>query len=104
MRRCFSLCVILRIVWKKLEELEPEFMSYYYVRQRLKDQIIAFNYLVSQCAQKMLEMKKPLHEFLSSSKAQDQGSEEGSGEFFVSSASFEAIFSILFLSSLLTFA
>ena len=36
------------LVWSKLEEQNPDFFLAYDVRVRLKDQIVAFNYLVEQ--------------------------------------------------------
>ena len=36
------------LVWQKLEEQNAEFFASYDVRLRLKDQIVAFNYLVEQ--------------------------------------------------------
>uniref|UniRef100_A0A7S2UUZ3 Uncharacterized protein n=1 Tax=Fibrocapsa japonica TaxID=94617 RepID=A0A7S2UUZ3_9STRA len=36
------------LVWQKLEEQNPEFFYTYSIRLRLKDQIVAFNYLVNQ--------------------------------------------------------
>jgi hypothetical protein len=41
------------IVWQKLEETNPEFFKAYNIRLRIKEQITAFNYLVSQQAQLM---------------------------------------------------
>jgi uncharacterized protein (TIGR01589 family) len=38
-------------IWRKLEEQNPEFFKCYRFRLRLKDQIAAFNYLVTQQAQ-----------------------------------------------------
>jgi hypothetical protein len=40
-------------VWLKLEEQNPEFFKAYHIRLRIKEQITAFNYLVSQQAQLM---------------------------------------------------
>ncbi|KAJ1451809.1 hypothetical protein M885DRAFT_528660 [Pelagophyceae sp. CCMP2097] len=36
------------LVWQKLEEQNSEFFASYDVRLKLKDQIVAFNYLVEQ--------------------------------------------------------
>ena len=36
------------LVWSKLEEANPDFFLSYDVRLKLKDQIVAFNYLVEQ--------------------------------------------------------
>jgi len=36
------------LVWAKLEEQNPDFFLSYDIRLRLKDQIVAFNYLVEQ--------------------------------------------------------
>ena len=36
------------LVWQKLEEQNPDFFFSYDVKLRLKDQIVAFNYLVEQ--------------------------------------------------------
>jgi len=41
------------VVWLKLEEQNPDFFKAYHVRLRIKEQITAFNYLVSQQAQLM---------------------------------------------------
>ena len=35
-------------MWSKLEEANPDFFLSYDVRLKLKDQIVAFNYLVEQ--------------------------------------------------------
>eukprot|EP01089_Gocevia_fonbrunei_P013172 TRINITY_DN329_c0_g1_i1.p1 TRINITY_DN329_c0_g1~~TRINITY_DN329_c0_g1_i1.p1 ORF type:complete len:231 (-),score=37.93 TRINITY_DN329_c0_g1_i1:140-832(-) len=40
-----------RLVWIKLQEQNPDFFKNYHTRLRLKEQITAFNYLVSQQAQ-----------------------------------------------------
>lgn len=40
-------------MWLKLEEQNPDFFKAYHVRLRIKEQITAFNYLVSQQAQLM---------------------------------------------------
>eukprot|EP01118_Nematostelium_gracile_P004633 TRINITY_DN1547_c0_g1_i2.p1 TRINITY_DN1547_c0_g1~~TRINITY_DN1547_c0_g1_i2.p1 ORF type:complete len:151 (+),score=28.04 TRINITY_DN1547_c0_g1_i2:200-652(+) len=42
-----------RWVWAKLEEQNPKFFLAYNIRLRIKEQISAFNYLVSQQAQLM---------------------------------------------------
>jgi uncharacterized protein (TIGR01589 family) len=39
------------LVWLKLEEQNPDFFKAYHIRLRIKEQITAFNYLVSQQAQ-----------------------------------------------------
>eukprot|EP01087_Luapelamoeba_hula_P000331 TRINITY_DN10228_c0_g1_i1.p1 TRINITY_DN10228_c0_g1~~TRINITY_DN10228_c0_g1_i1.p1 ORF type:complete len:489 (-),score=83.51 TRINITY_DN10228_c0_g1_i1:134-1600(-) len=39
------------LVWQKLEEQNPDFFKAYHIRLRIKEQINAFNYLVSQQAQ-----------------------------------------------------
>lgn len=39
------------LVWRKLEEQNPEFFKAYYVRLKLKDQINMFNYLLVQQVQ-----------------------------------------------------
>ncbi len=36
------------MVWNKLEEQNPQFFQLYYTSIKLKDQIVAFNYLVGQ--------------------------------------------------------
>lgn len=36
------------LVWQKLEEQNPSFFYNYYIRLRLKEQIVAFNQLVSE--------------------------------------------------------
>ena len=36
------------LVWQKLEEANPDFFLSYDVRLKLKDQVVAFNYLVEQ--------------------------------------------------------
>ena len=36
------------LVWSKLEEANPDFFLSYDVRLKLKDQVVAFNYLVEQ--------------------------------------------------------
>ncbi|CAM9691431.1 unnamed protein product, partial [Heterosigma akashiwo] len=36
------------LVWQKLEEQNPDFFYAYNIRLRVKDQIVAFNYLVDQ--------------------------------------------------------
>eukprot|EP01102_Stenamoeba_stenopodia_P004397 TRINITY_DN14709_c0_g1_i1.p1 TRINITY_DN14709_c0_g1~~TRINITY_DN14709_c0_g1_i1.p1 ORF type:complete len:244 (-),score=34.85 TRINITY_DN14709_c0_g1_i1:71-802(-) len=41
------------LVWQKLEQQNPEFFKAYNVRLRIKEQITAFNYLVSQQVQLM---------------------------------------------------
>ena len=35
-------------MWSKLEEANPDFFLSYDVRLKLKDQVVAFNYLVEQ--------------------------------------------------------
>lgn len=39
------------LVWQKLEEQNPDFFYAYNIRLRIKDQIVAFNYLVDQQCQ-----------------------------------------------------
>mmetsp|Transcript_27726 Transcript_27726/g.70653 ORF Transcript_27726/g.70653 Transcript_27726/m.70653 type:complete len:417 (-) Transcript_27726:564-1814(-) len=41
------------LVWQKLEEQNPEFFKAYYLRLKLKEQIVMFNYLVDQQMQMM---------------------------------------------------
>jgi len=41
------------LVWQKLEQQNPEFLKAYNIRLRIKEQITAFNFLVSQQAQTM---------------------------------------------------
>lgn len=36
------------LVWQKLEEQNPNFFKLYYVRLKLKEQIVMFNYLLEQ--------------------------------------------------------
>ncbi|KAF5827115.1 hypothetical protein DUNSADRAFT_1311 [Dunaliella salina] len=36
------------LVWQKLEDQNPDFFKAYYLRLKLKDQVIMFNYLVEQ--------------------------------------------------------
>jgi len=49
------------LVWQKLEQQNPDFFKGYYLRLNLKDQITAFNYLVTQQLQLMNTVSsKPL--------------------------------------------
>ncbi|CAN0522041.1 unnamed protein product, partial [Ectocarpus sp. 8 AP-2014] len=36
------------LVWQKLEQQNPEFFFSYHARLKMRDQIVAFNYLVDQ--------------------------------------------------------
>ena len=47
------------LVWRKLEEQNPLFFRAYNVRLRIKEQIAAFNYLVSQQAQLVNRSQPP---------------------------------------------
>eukprot|EP01116_Phalansterium_solitarium_P011447 TRINITY_DN27134_c0_g1_i1.p1 TRINITY_DN27134_c0_g1~~TRINITY_DN27134_c0_g1_i1.p1 ORF type:complete len:214 (-),score=58.03 TRINITY_DN27134_c0_g1_i1:21-662(-) len=50
-----------KLIWKRLVELLPRYFSAYGMRLRIKDQITAFNYIVSQQAQSMVAKGMPLH-------------------------------------------
>lgn len=47
------------LVWHKLEEQNPLFFRAYNIRLRIKEQIAAFNYLVSQQAQLVNRAQPP---------------------------------------------
>jgi len=48
-----------KLVWKKLEEQNPEFFKAYNLKLLIKEQITAFNFLVSQQAQIMQQRGQP---------------------------------------------
>ncbi|OQS06490.1 hypothetical protein THRCLA_20362 [Thraustotheca clavata] len=48
-----------RTVWQKLEEQNPSFFYAYTTHLKLKDQILMFNYLVSQQRDMMIAMENP---------------------------------------------
>ncbi len=48
------------MVWQKLEEQNPQFFQLYYVSIKLKDQIVAFNYLVGQQVRPKFEFHVPM--------------------------------------------
>jgi hypothetical protein len=43
--------VVVDSVWENLERMHPEFFKSYNIRLKIKEQITAFNYLISQQAQ-----------------------------------------------------
>ena len=45
------------LVWQKLEEQNPDFFYVYNIRLRIKDQIVAFNYLVDQQLQLLQKLQ-----------------------------------------------
>ena len=56
------------LVWQKLLDQNPNFFYGYALRLRLKDQIIAFNYLIDQHS-KMLQQQQPGNSSSSSSSS-----------------------------------
>ncbi len=48
------------MVWQKLEEQNPHFFQLYYISIKLKDQIVAFNYLVGQQVRLKFEFHVPM--------------------------------------------
>jgi hypothetical protein len=60
------------LVWQKLLDQNPNFFYGYALRLRLKDQIIAFNYLIDQHS-KMLQQQQPGNSSSSSSSSSSSG-------------------------------
>lgn len=76
------------VVWQKLEEQNPSFFRAYHIQLRLKEQIIAFNYLVAQQKEMSAKRVKRRHVRTSSAaptSSRRRGSSSG-GIFSPSSA------------------
>ena len=63
------------LVWQKLEEQNPEFFAAYYVRLKLKDQVVLFNHLLEQ----QVQMNQKLHSNQMDGWGHQQGKPMGGG-------------------------
>jgi hypothetical protein len=79
------------VVWQKLEEQNPSFFRAYHIQLRLKEQIVAFNYLVTQ--QKEMSVKRVKRRHVRTSSAAPRSSKRRgstSSGVFSPTASFSA--------------